>query len=183
MAHGLTRDEFRRWAETQPGRHERAAGEPVVMVPERAAHVRIKARIWAALDRAVRAAALNCEAFADGMTVEVGDDTDYEPDAVINCGPPIGPDTTAVPNPVVVAEVLSPSTQSIDTGEKMAGYFSVPSIQHYLIVSARRREIIHHRRVGDRIASRLVNLGTIQLDPPGIAIDVNDFYQEPQFAP
>ena len=41
-----------------------------------------------------------------GMTVEV--DTDYEPDAVVNCGPPIPDDAIAAPNPVIVVEVLSP---------------------------------------------------------------------------
>ena len=183
MAQGLSREEFHRWAEEQRRRYERVAGQPVAMSPERAAHVRIKARVWAVLDQAVRAAALDCEAFADGMTVEVDEDTDYEPDAVINCGPPVDPDTTAAPNPVVVVEVLSPSTQSIDTGEKLADYFRVPSIHHYLIVGVRRREVIHYRRIDDGIALRVVNLGTIQLDPPGIAVDINDFYQEPRFAP
>ena len=54
MAQHLTREEFRRWAEGQKRRYERIAGEPVAMSPERIEHVRIKSRIWAALDRAIR---------------------------------------------------------------------------------------------------------------------------------
>ena len=51
------------------------------------------------------------------MTVEV--DTDYEPDAVVNCGPPIPDDAVAATNPVIVVEVLSPGTRGIDTGAKL----------------------------------------------------------------
>src|ERR1700727_2861210 len=167
MGQHLSREEFRRWAEGRRGRYERVAGEPVAMSPERGEHVRIKSRVWAALDRAVREAGLDCEALGDGVTIEVDADTDYEPDAVVNCGPRLHPDATAATNPVIVVEVLSPSTQSVDSSEKLADYFRVPSIQHYLIVSARRHEIIHHQRAGDGMASRVVNLGSIHLDLPG----------------
>ena len=172
----LTREEFHRWAEGQTQRYERVAGEPVAMSPERIQHIRIKSRVWAALDRAVREAGVDCEALADGVTIEVDDETDYEPDAVVNCGPRLPPDATAATNPVIVVEVLSPSTQSVDSGEKLADYFRVPSIQHYLIVRLRRQEIIHHWRLGDEIISRAVNVGVIRLDPPGIMLDVADVY-------
>ena len=124
---------------------------------------RIKSRIWAALDRAITQAGLDCEALADGVTVEVDADTDYEPDAVVNGGPPAPPDATAATNPVIVVEVLSPAAWTIDTSDKLADYFRVPSIQHYLIVSARRREVIHHQRNGAAIVSRICNLGSISL--------------------
>jgi Uma2 family endonuclease len=176
MAQYLTRDEFRRWVEGRKERYERISGEPVAMSPERAQHVRVKNRMWAALDRAIREEGLDCEALGDGITIEVDAETDYEPDAVVNCGPRLGPDEVAVTNPVVVVEVLSPSTQSIDSSDKLADYFRVPSIQHYLIVRARRPEIIHHWRSGTEIVSRIVNVGTIRLDPPGISIAINDVY-------
>jgi Uma2 family endonuclease len=176
MAPRLTREEFQRWAEGQTQRYERVAGEPVAMSPERAQHVRLKSRAWAALDRAVREADLDCEALAGGMTIEVDDGTDYEPDALVNCGPRVSAEATAAANPIIVVEVLSPSTQSVDSGEKLADYFRVATIQHYLIVRARRREIIHHWRSGDEIVSRAVNVGLIRLDPPGIVVDVAEIY-------
>ena len=176
MAQRLTREEFHRWAEGQTGRYERVAGELVAMAPERIAHVRLKSRIWAALDRAIGAGGLECEALGDGVTVEVDDDTDYEPDAVVNCGPRAHPDLTVAAYPVIVVEVLSPSTQTIDSSDKLADYFRVPSIQHYLIVRARRQEIIHHFRRGAEIVSRAINIGAIVLDPPGISFDIDDVY-------
>jgi Uma2 family endonuclease len=176
MPQRLTREEFHRWTEGQRGRFERIAGEPVAMSPERIQHIRLKTRVWAALDRAVRDAGLECEALGDGVTIEVDAETDYEPDAVVNCGPRVPSDATAATNPVIVVEVLSPSSQAIDTGEKLADYFRVASIQHYLIVRVRRQEIIHHRRVGESIVSCAVNVGGIRLDPPGIVLDVADVY-------
>lgn len=176
MGQRLSRDEFRRWAAGQKRRYERLAGEPVAMSPERIGHARIKSRVWAALDRAILAADLTCEALGDGITIEVDDDTDYEPDALVNCGPRLSDNAIAATNPVVVVEVLSPSTEHIDLADKLPDYFRVPSIQHYLIVRALRREVIHHRRAGAEIISRVINIGDIVLDPPGITIVLADIY-------
>ena len=174
----LNRAEFRRWAEAQlRGRYERVGGEVVAMAPERIAHVRVKMRAWQALDQAIRAAGLDCEAFGDGVTVEIGEDTDYEPDAVVACGERLADDAIAAPAPVIVVEVLSPSTRSLDTGAKLTDYFRVPSIQHYLIIRADRHIVVHHRRGDDnRIETRLVAEGRIGLDPPGISVTVGEFY-------
>ena len=125
MGQRLSREEFRRWAERQPQRYERVAGEPVAMSPERIEHVRLKTRVWAALDRAVRMANLPCEALGDGVTIEIDEDTDYEPDAVVNCGPLAPGNAVSVTNPVIVVEVLSPTTQSIDVSDKLADYLNL----------------------------------------------------------
>ncbi len=177
----MSREEYRRWAEAQPrGRFERVAGEVVAMAPERVAHNRAKARVWRALDAALRAAGSPCEAFTDGMTVEIDDDHDYEPDAVVNCGEPLDADAVAAPSPVIIVEVLSPSSRSTDTGAKLADYFRLPSVRHYLILRTRQRQVIHHRRRddGEGIETRVVAGGAIRLDPPGIAIAVADLYPE-----
>ncbi|MDE2581403.1 MAG: Uma2 family endonuclease [Rhodospirillales bacterium] len=156
MAPTLTRTEFRRWSEAQPRRYERVGGRPVAMSPERATHACITSRVWAALDRAIRTGGLRREALPDGIPVEIDQDTDFEPDAVVNCGPRLPPDAIAATTPVIVLEVLSPATQAIDVGEKLAEYFRVPSIQHYLVVRARRRAVIHHRRPGVELLTRVI---------------------------
>jgi Uma2 family endonuclease len=170
---------YRRWAEAQPrGRFERVGGEVVAMSPERGAHLRIKAAVWLALRQGIAAAKLPCEALPDGATIEIGDDTDYEPDAVVTCGERMADDAVVAPNPVIVVEVLSPSTMSVDTGVKLADYFKVPSIQHYLIVRADRREVVHHRRRdGGSIETQALAEGTIDLSPPGFRITVHDIYR------
>ena len=141
-----SREEYRRWCQAQPtGRYERVDGQIVAMAPERIAHVRVKAAVWSALRRAVAEAGVSCEALADGVTVEVGE-SDYEPDAVVNCGARMQADAIAAENPVIIVEVLSPGTASTDTGGKLADYFLVPSVAQYLIVHSTRRVVTHHRR-------------------------------------
>ncbi|HEY3848237.1 MAG TPA: Uma2 family endonuclease [Acetobacteraceae bacterium] len=176
MPQRLSRSDFHHWAETQPKRFERVDGTPVAMAPERWVHARLKARIWRALDREIRIAGLRCEAAPDGMTVEIDEDTDYEPDALVNCGDPMSDEAIAAPRPIIIVEVLSPSTGSLDAGGKLADYFRVPSVQHYLLVRPLRREIIHHRRVGERIETLIVGTGSIDMDPPGIKLSLDEIY-------
>ncbi|MBV9758413.1 MAG: Uma2 family endonuclease [Alphaproteobacteria bacterium] len=174
----LNRAEYHEWLDQQPkGRFERVAGEPVAMAPERWIHAKLKAQVWEIFKRELRRRNLPCEAAPDGMTVEIGDDTDYEPDALINCGPPIPLDAIAAPNPVVIVEVLSPGTRALDTGGKLADYFKVASVEHYLVVRPVQRDVIHHRREGDRIETRIVHAGAIDLDPPGIALDLTELFE------
>jgi Uma2 family endonuclease len=100
----------------------------------------------------------------------------HSPPVLVTQGPPVANDAVAAPNPVIVVEVVSPSSESIDLADKLADYFRVASIEHYLIFRARRREVIHHHRHGAEIATRVINLGTVALDPPGITIDLGEIY-------
>ncbi len=172
----MTREEWRRWSEDHGARSERVRGEVVAMAPERWAHARAKANILLAF-RAALAGRSDCVAVPDGMTVEVDDDTDYEPDVAIHCGDPIPDDSIAIPKPVVVVEVLSPATRHVDTHIKLGDYFRVNSIQHYLIVRADRREVTHYRRDAEGSPeSAIVRSGSIALDPPGIVLRIEDIY-------
>ena len=129
-----TREEFLRLVRSPArGRYERMDGQIISMAPERIGHVRLKSAVWLALRRAVADARVPCEALPDGATVAAGN-SDYEPDATVNCGDPMAREAIYAPTPVIVVEVLSPSTASTDTGAKLADYFLVPSIAHYLIV-------------------------------------------------
>ena len=85
-------------------------------------------------------------------------------------------DAVAAPNPVIIVEVLSPGTASTDTGGKLAGYFRVPFVMHYLIVHPTRRTITHYRRAGDGIDTRIIARGPIAMTPPGIVIDADEIY-------
>jgi len=175
----MTVKDYLAWLEAQPdeARYELVGGEPMAMAPERAGHARLKARVWQALADAIAARGLPCEAFPDGMAVQVEADTVYEPDAVVRCGAPLPDDAVLVPDPVIVVEVLSRSTQGRDTGAKLDDYFRAPSVMHYLLVKTERPTVIHHRRGdGNAIATRIVTGGTLRLDPPGLVLDVDRLY-------
>ena len=170
-------DQFLAWAEGQPGRYELADGMVHAMAPETAGHAERKAAVYAALSAGIRARGLNCHALPDGMTVRIDEITAYEPDALVYCGRKISPSSIQVPNPLIVVEVLSPSTSRVDALSKLAGYFRVSSIQHYLIVDPNQPLIIHHARADrDALITRIISLGTISLDPPGLVLELADIY-------
>jgi len=175
----MSAEDFLAWSQTQAGRYELAAGEVLAQASERAAHAKIKGHVFMALHNSIRAEGLHCHALPDGMAVRIGADTVFEPDAQVYCGPELPPDTILVDSPVIVVEVLSPSTGKNDALGKLAAYFRVPSVAHYLIVSPDEHLIFHHARgEGTTILTRIVREGALALDPPGLEIAVSDIYGE-----
>ena len=142
----MTADEFLPWAEAQEGRWELHDGVPTRITPERVDHVRTKGEAFVALRFASRRAGCDCEVFGSGGGVLIDQGTVYAPDGAIVCGPTPPGDAILLVNLIVVIEVLSPSTAAIDHGRKLSGYFSLASVEHYLILDPDRRVAIHHKR-------------------------------------
>lgn len=169
---------FEDWADRQPDKWELHDGVAVAMAPERVDHVRIKYSVWAEFKRALREAGSVCEAIGDGLTVPGPGLRSFRPDVSVLCGERLGGDETRADRPVVLVEVLSPSTAEVDHGLKLASYFALPSVQHYLIVSSTDVRVLHHRRWHDGgLLTAICGLGPITLDPPGITVSVAAFYE------
>jgi len=170
-------DEFLTWAEGQEGRWELHDGAPVARAPERVAHLQTKGRIFRSLQAAIERARLPCEAFPDGASVRVHERTVFEPGALVYCGPRLAPDSLEISSPIIVVEVLSPSTAAYDHGAKLTGYFLLPSVMHYLILDADRQVAIHHKRgAGEVIETRIFSDGALRLDPPGLDVPVAEIF-------
>jgi Uma2 family endonuclease len=169
----MTVDQFLAWAEAREGRYELFDGVVYTISPERAGHAEVKLAVAKVLGGAIARAEVACWVLPDGMTVRVDRHTAHEPDALVYCGPKLPSSAVEVPEPVVVVEVLSPSTRHVDASAKLAGYFRLSSVRHYLIVDPEQRLVIHHARgEGDGIDTRVVRRGTVRLDPPGIRLAV-----------
>jgi Uma2 family endonuclease len=174
----MTVDEFLTWAEGNPGRHELFRGEVYAMAPETVGHAERKGAVYLALRTAIQQRSLPCHVMPDGGTVRIDDTTAYEPDALVYCGRKLPPSAVEIPNPVIIIEVLSPSTRQFDVSIKLAGYFRLASVAHYLIVDPAQPLILHHSRSGgDTILTRVVTEGSIALDPPGLELVVADIYR------
>jgi Uma2 family endonuclease len=173
----MTVDEFLATADERPGRQELFRGEVYAMSPENVGHTKIKGAVYLALLSGIRKGRLPCHSLTDGPTIRIDGATAYEPDALVYCGQELPPTAVEVPNPVIIVEVLSPSTNRLDRSLKLAGYFRLPSVAHYLIVDPTQPSIIHHSRgTDDVIVTRIVTGGTITLDPPGLELVVADIY-------
>ncbi len=176
----MTSDEFLLWVEGKEGRWELHDGVPVMMSPERVVHGLTKGEAYAALKNAIQRAGLSCRVFPDGMAIRIKARATYEPDVTVICGLRPPDDAVALDDPIIVVEVLSPSTAAIDHGRKLSDYFSLPSVEHYLILDPERRVVIHHKRgQGEAIETRVLTNGVARLDPPGFDVAVEALFPAP----
>ena len=170
-------DQFLAWGEGRDGRFELHDGVVVAMASERSGHLLAKGEAYVALRESIARAGLTCTAYPDGATVRISARSAFEPDALVRCGPPLPFGAIEIPDPVIVVEVRSPTTASVDSSFKLDGYFRVPSLCHYLIVDAERRRLVHHKRgAGDLIETRILGEGALKLDPPGLELAVESLF-------
>jgi Uma2 family endonuclease len=173
----MTVDEFLVWAEGQQGRWELYNGVPYAMPAERTRHAKGKFAVQTALLRGIRKAGLPCHMLPDGVGVRISRHVMHVPDASVYCGEELPDDAIEVPNPVIVAGVLSPSTRKFDETVKRDGYFSLPSVQHYLIFDPEGPPVIYYSRQGDGTPARsLVHDGPLTLSPPGIEVGIAEMF-------
>ncbi len=168
----LTVDEFLAWAERQgEGKYELIDGVVVMQAAQRWGHSKVKIAVYEALRAAIAAAGVPFYAAPDGPTVRISKHRAFVPDALVAPLPEPEADDLEISNPIIVVEVLSPSTKRMDGTTKLAGYFKVPSVLHYLIVDPDDCTIRHHKRGKDgAIKRRVVRKGALILRPPGIEL-------------
>ena len=123
----ITVDEFQAWLATLDGpeRYELEAGEVIAMAPGNVPHVRAIGRVYIGLTEAIARLELPCEAFLDGPGVMVDEMTSYIPDVAVNCGERVPDDARYLTNPVLVIEVLSPSTKRLDKHTKLGLFLTI----------------------------------------------------------
>jgi Uma2 family endonuclease len=176
----MTVDDYLAWAAAQGGipRAELINGQVVFMPPEFIAHTRVKRAIFRALVRAVEEASVDAEVFTDGVTIPIDAHTAYEPDASVRLGASLSGDQMKVPDPVIVVEVLSPSSAHSDTSAKLIGYFKLASMRHYLVIDPQKQSVTDHARtVQDAVVARTLTSGALNLDPPGFTIRIGDLFR------
>jgi Uma2 family endonuclease len=174
----MTAEEFAAWAERQPlGRFELIDGVVVQMNSETSRHAIVKLNVAIALRTALAASGLVGQVFGDGMAVKIAGRTVHEPDSLLRLGPPLADETILVLDPVIVVEVLSPSTGPVDTGTKLVNYFKVPSIAHYLVVNTKKQVVLHYfRGANGQPELTVIEAGDVALDPPGLTIKLADLF-------
>ena len=137
-------------------------------------HIRVKAYVWRALDDLIEDCGLELHALADGVTVRIDANNANEPDCIVHAGPERPGEDLEIPDPIIVVEVISPTSSSRDEGRKRRDYFSLPSVEHYLIVDPQNRSVLHYDRSNwQGRGRRLKEPDTADLTPPGLALPVH----------
>ena len=92
-----------------------------------------------------------CQVAASDMRVKVTEiDSYFYPDVVVVCGEPRAEDDTfdTLLNPVLIVEILSPSTEVYDRGEKFEHYQQIASLKDYILISQDEVRVEHYCRHG-----------------------------------
>jgi len=133
-------------------KYEYFNGEIFAMVGGSPNHARISGNVYSSLQQRLRGR--GCEAFNSDMWVKVLAASPYcYPDASVVCGEPVFEEFQGqqmLVNPVLIVEVLSPSTAAYDLGEKFTAYQSIGAFQEYLLISQDRPFVIQHVRQSER---------------------------------
>ena len=121
-----------------------------------------------------------CRAFRGDVKILTASSVRY-PDAVVTCSPWSGR-SDIVPNPVVVFEVLSPSTASVDRLVKNAEYRAIPSVRRYVLLEQGRMGATVFAREGGNWMS-LILIGDAMLSMPEIGVDIplSEIYRDVEF--
>jgi Uma2 family endonuclease len=182
----LTLDEFMAMEAQSLEKHEYYGGEIFDMAGASLVHNRIVSNTHIEIGTFLKRVDRGCDLFPSDLKVFVGDcDFLCYPDLSIVCGPieshPNHPD--AVSNPSVIVEVLSPSTQSYDRGEKFHFYRQLPSLQCYVLISSLSIlvEVYHKQADGSWLLRAYGKADEFTIIPIGLALSVHDLYRNVAF--
>ena len=134
-----TLEDYLRWENEQPEKHEFHRGEIFAMVGARRVHGRVVANLTRALGNALQGSP--CQVFSEGMKVQPADDTILYPDIFVTCDAADLRTEMIFRAPKLVIEVLSPSTQAYDRSQKFALYRRLASLKEYALVDPDTRRV------------------------------------------
>jgi Uma2 family endonuclease len=142
----ISREEYFTLEESAKEKHEFYQGEIFAMAGGSFNHSAIGVNIITSLKTKLRGK--SCQPTNSDMRVETPDSLITYPDATIFCGEPeLSENQCSLLNPIVIIEVLSPSTRAYDQGNKFLLYRSIPSFRDYLLIDSEKFHIQHFRKV------------------------------------
>src|SRR4051812_42428506 len=144
----MTHDEFLRWDDGTDTRYELIGGFPVAMAPPARAHGIIAARIVARLEEGLRRRR-PCRALVEaGILHPDRADTFFVADIAVTCAP-YELASQSVGEPLLLIEVLSPSTERHDRRIKLPAYQRIESVQEIVLIDSDMPFAELYQRQGD----------------------------------
>ena len=180
--HHYTLEEYFALEDASDARFEYWDGDLVCMSGGSRAHGTIGSNVLGSLFMGLRGGR-RCRAFSGDVAVWTPTLPPYRyPDASAACGELEyhhikGRD--ALVNPVVVVEVMSPSTVALDEGPKFEAYKAIQTLRDYLLVSQFEPRVTHHTRLGVDSWERrdVTDLdASDELESIGCALKLRDIY-------
>jgi Uma2 family endonuclease len=175
----MTLEQFLAWEDRQELRYEFDGFAPIAMTGGNFAHAAIQMNLMTALGTRLRGKP--CRPVGSHLKILVAGHIRY-PDAFVVCAP-VANAAKVVTEPVVVFEVLSPSTMHEDMFTKNAEYRATPSIQRYIVLQQIHIGALVFSRDGDRWVDEVVvgAEGVLEMSEIGIEIPLSDIYADLTF--
>jgi Uma2 family endonuclease len=163
-------------------RHEFLEGHVWAMAGGSPEHAAICANVIALLSAAVRDRP--CRVFSADLRVRVrATGLATYPDVTVICGQlevdPDDPKGHTATNPILVVEVLSPSTEAYDRGEKLEHYRQIASLQEIVLVHHESQHVEVWRRVGDAWTPTAYDRGAVELRSVTGTLPIAEIYRNP----
>ena len=178
----MTLDEFLRWDDGTDTRYELICGFPMAMAPGLEDHGVLAVRLGARIDAAL-AGRRPCRAGTEaGILHPDRADTFFVADIAATCAPREGR-RQYMQDPILLVEVLSPSTERHDRRIKVPAYQRIASVQEILLIDSESRYAELHRRQGDQWIIQLVvgDVGVISLASVSSEISMSELYEGFEF--
>ncbi len=147
----FTEEEYLSLEEEAVEKSEFFRGKICAMAGGTPEHGKVSVRMIVTLDNALRTKP--CTVYNSDVRIKIEETgLDTYPDASVVCNKPklhIYKNTQTVLNPTLIVEVLSPTTENYDRGDKFENYKLIPSLTDYLLVSQNCAKVEHFVRQSD----------------------------------
>ena len=164
-----------------PVKHEYIEGEVYAMAGGSDNHNRIAIELVTLLSIHLRGS--KCEPFFGDIKVRASKTVYYYPDVLVSCEDE--PDDPYFRNqPILIVEVISPSTGRIDRSEKLLYYLQMPSLREYVIVDQETMNVeVHRRQINGGWITYIFNetSDVVELASVELSIPLPDIYRRVQF--
>ena len=171
----MTLAEFLAWEERQPVRYEFDGTGPVAMTGGTVAHAAIQRNLAIVIGGRLRGKP--CQFQGSDLKIQVGDGHIRYPDGMVVCSP-VDRTATVVHEPVVVFEVLSPSTAAKDRIVKAREYQATPSILRYVMLEQDSAGATVYARAGDSWTHEILIADSILALPEiGVELPLVELYE------
>ena len=178
----MTVEEFQAWDDGTDTRYELVGGEVFAMAPPAPAHGVVAFNLRREIGTRLRPP---CRGIMEaGVRIPDRDDAYYQADLAVSCSP-IASDASHVPDPVVIIEVLSPSTNAHDRATKLSDYRTIPSVQEIALVSstAIRAELWHRTAEGWGVTDLVGSDAALRLRSVDVEVPLAAVYEGVEFEP
>ena len=174
----MTLDEFLRWDDGTETHYELIGGFPVAMAPPAEAHRILAMRLGSRIDAAL-SKRRPCNAQIEAGVIRADRaDTYFEADIAATCeGNESG--RQAIKDPILIVEILSPSTERHDRRVKLPAYRQIATVQEIVLIASDGLYVELHRRAGGQWITEILRVreAAIALTSVGIEVSMSDLYE------